>query len=101
MARDLAAAAAIPFGRREILGPHPLDEIVVRGGLDDLVELRAVVGDQAHAFDDDVVDAPGVLLAQQPIVHRHLATLLGVVRVFTVAWSPSTVPPTYVIFSPW
>src|SRR5207249_7102841 len=77
MARDSAAAAAIPFGRREVLGPHPLDEIVVRGGLDDLVELRAVVGDQAHTFDDDVVDAPAVLLARQPVVHRHLVTLLG------------------------
>src|SRR5438093_4830753 len=77
MARGSAAAAAIPFGRREVLGPHPLDEIVVGGGLDDLVELRAVVGDQAHTFDDDVADAPAVLLARQPVVHRHLVTLLG------------------------
>src|SRR5881296_2322250 len=51
MARDSAAAAAIPFGRREVLGPHPLDEIVV--------------------------GAPAVLLARQPVVHQHLVTLLG------------------------
>src|SRR5438309_11174322 len=99
MARDSAAAAAIPFGRREVLGPHPLDEIVVGGGLDDLVELRAVVGDQAHTFDDDVADAPAVLLARQPSTGTSLPCLVTM-RVFTVAWSPSTVSPTYVISSP-
>src|SRR3990172_6407219 len=33
-----------------LLGPHLLDELAVRGGLDDLVELGAVVRDEADAL---------------------------------------------------
>ncbi len=38
--------------------PDPPDELLVRGPLNDRVELCAVVADQADAFDGDVVDAP-------------------------------------------
>src|SRR6266508_1911715 len=41
-----------------LLGLHLPDELVVRRGLDDLVELRPVVGHQAHALDADVIDQP-------------------------------------------
>src|SRR5574341_1396575 len=57
-----------------------LDQLPVRGGLDDLVELRAVVGDEAHALDEDVVDHPPVVPAQQAVVDRHRGALLRVER---------------------
>src|SRR5437773_3179366 len=39
-----------------LLRPHLLHELLVGRGQDDLVELSAVVRDQADALDDDIVD---------------------------------------------
>src|SRR5206468_11140265 len=55
-----------------LLGPHLLDEVRVGRGGDDLVELGAVVRDQADALDDDVVDEPSVAALVHPIVDRDL-----------------------------
>src|SRR5207244_8594449 len=41
-----------------LLRPHLLHELLVGRGQDDLVELSAVVRDQADALDDDIVDEP-------------------------------------------
>src|SRR2546426_12773199 len=49
-----ATRPAAPLGRRDVLGPHPFDEVLIRGCLDDLAELRTTVADQAHLFDDHV-----------------------------------------------
>src|SRR5205823_5743884 len=38
----------------------------------DVLELGAEVRDQAHALDDDVDDAPGVVLLAQPVVDQHV-----------------------------
>src|SRR5947207_1950015 len=72
--RATPAARTMAFTPRRPLGPfrrpprlvrelglldlHLLDQLLVRGGLDDLVELGPVVGDQAHALDDHVVHEP-------------------------------------------
>src|SRR6185369_5864582 len=72
-------APTLPLWRRRLrgLGRLPaellllrlelLDEVLERGGLDDLVELGAVVGDEAHALDIDVVDEPPGPLLEQPV----------------------------------
>src|SRR5687768_5679566 len=59
-ASGLAAARA--GGRRvDAAGLEPRDEVAVRRRLDDPGELRAVVGHQADALDDDVVDHPAAV----------------------------------------
>src|SRR5262245_57967153 len=60
-----------------LLGPHLLDQLLEGGGRDDLVELGAVVRDEAHALDDDVVDQPLVAPEKHPVVDRDLGALLG------------------------
>src|SRR5919198_2847372 len=52
---------------------HLLDQILERGCLDDLVELRAVVRHEADALDDDVVDEPALALLEHPVLDRDLA----------------------------
>src|SRR5256885_735636 len=44
---------------------------------DDRAELRAVVGDEAHALDVHVVGAPALALVEHLVVDRHLGALLG------------------------
>src|SRR5262249_60467204 len=60
-----------------LLRLHLLDEVLKGGGLDDLVELRAVVGDEADTLDDDVVDEPAVALLEHPVVDGDFGALLG------------------------
>src|SRR5262245_12335733 len=60
-----------------LLGAELLDQVVVRRGLDDLVELRPVVRDQTHAFDVDVVHEPPIALLREPVVDGHLGPALG------------------------
>ena len=43
-----------------LLAAQPLHQALRRGGLDDLVELRPIVGDEAHTLDRHVVDQPAV-----------------------------------------
>src|SRR5262245_6711672 len=61
-----------------LLDLHLANELGVRRRLDDLVELRPVVGDEADALDDDVVDEPAVGTLQHPVVDRDLGAALGV-----------------------
>src|SRR5207245_1189280 len=60
-----------------LLGLHLLHELLEGGGRDDLVELGPVVGDEAHALDDDVVDEPLLAAPEHPVVDRDLGALLG------------------------
>src|SRR5437879_3829215 len=60
-----------------LLRPHLLHELLERRGRDDLVELGAIVGDEAHTLDDDVVDEPLVAPPVHPIVDGDLGPLLG------------------------
>src|SRR5438270_371985 len=60
-----------------LLDLHLPDQLRVRRGLDDLVELGPIVGDEADALDDDVVDEPTIAPLQHPVVHRDLAATLG------------------------
>src|SRR5437667_273487 len=66
-------------GRRlgRLLGPQPQHERFVALRLHDLVELRAVIRDEAHALDDDVVHEPASVLAVQAVVDGHLGARLG------------------------
>src|SRR5262249_57601284 len=72
----LALAAAL-LEELVLLGLHALHEGVVAVGLDDLVELRAVVGHEADALDVHVVDHPALALLEEAIVHGHLGAVLG------------------------
>src|SRR5204863_2796021 len=58
-------------------GLEPADELVERGGPDDLVELGAVVGDEAHVLDEDVVDQPALAALEEPRLDGDLGALLG------------------------
>src|SRR5438876_766315 len=60
-----------------LLRPHLLHELLVGRGQDDLVELSAVIRDEADALDDDVVDEPLVAALERPVVHRDVAAFLG------------------------
>src|SRR5262249_32460544 len=59
------------------LGAEALDELRVVSGLEDLVELAPVVGDETHALDRHVVNLPPGTPRDQPIVHGDLGALLG------------------------
>src|SRR5712691_2864336 len=59
------------------LGAQALDELRIVAGLEDLVELAAVVRDQAHALDRHVVGLPPVTVGEHPVVDRNLGALLG------------------------
>src|SRR5882724_6828518 len=56
---------------------HLLHQLRVRRGLDDLVELRAVVRNEADALDDDVVDEPAVVLLEHPVLDGDVGARLG------------------------
>src|SRR5688500_3063622 len=56
---------------------HLLHEVLEGRRLDDLVELRAIVRDQAHALDHDVVDEPTLALLEHPVLDRDFAACLG------------------------
>src|SRR5438034_11754606 len=60
-----------------LLRPYLLHELLVGRGQDDLVELSAVVRDQADALDDDIVDEPLVAALEHPVVHRDVGAFLG------------------------
>src|SRR3989441_1408539 len=51
---------------------EPPNQIFVRVRSDDSVELRAVVGDQAHVLDEEVVDQPSLAPKDHPRLDRHL-----------------------------
>ena len=70
-------AGMAPRRRLPLLRLELVDELLERGGLDDLVELGAVVGDEAHALDIDVVDEPPGPLLEQSVVDRNLGAALG------------------------
>src|SRR5205809_2110859 len=59
-----------------LLDLHLLDQLGVGRRLDDLVELGAVVRDQAHALDDHVVHEPAVGLLEHPVIDGHLGAAL-------------------------
>src|SRR5213078_1202460 len=61
----------VPFA---LESPH---QLLVGARADDLVELGAVIGDEAHVLDEDVVDQPPLAPAKQPRLDRHLCALLG------------------------
>src|SRR5499425_804718 len=71
------ALAAALFEELVLLGLHALDEGVVAIGLDDLVELRPVVGHEADALDVHVVNHPAVTLLEEAVVHRDFRAVLG------------------------
>src|SRR5687767_13922991 len=56
---------------------HLLHEVLERRRLDDLVELRAIVRDEADSLDHDVVDQPPLALLEHPVLDRDLAARLG------------------------
>src|SRR6266446_6186545 len=60
-----------------LLGLHLADQLLVRGGLDDLVELGPVVRDEADALDDHVVDEPAVAVPVHLVLDRDLGAVLG------------------------
>src|SRR5262249_5530172 len=60
----------------DLLHLQPGDEIPVARALDDSVELRTVIGDQADSLDGDVVDGPSAIFLHHAIVHRDLGPLL-------------------------
>src|SRR5438552_3806597 len=51
------------------------DEVRVAGALDDRVELRAVVGDEADALQGDVIRPPALALQEHAIVDRDRRAL--------------------------
>src|SRR5438552_14065188 len=55
-----------------VLLAQDLEELVRPPAAHDLLELGAEVRDQAHALDDDVDDAPGVVLLAQPVLAQHV-----------------------------
>src|SRR5512132_2441140 len=55
---------------------QPLHQRLVRLGLDDLVELRAVVRHEADTLDDHVVGAPPTVGEAQAVIDGHLGALL-------------------------
>src|SRR6266571_1452944 len=72
-------ASALPRRRRArlvLLGAQPLQEARVRRGPDRLVELSAVVRDEAHALDGHVVDEPAPVAPVHPVLDRDLGALL-------------------------
>src|SRR5262249_18732835 len=60
-----------------LLGLHALHEVGVGRRLDDLVELRAIVGDEAHALDADVVDEPALAPPEETVLDGDLGAVLG------------------------
>src|SRR5436190_17201893 len=56
-----------------VLLAQDLEELGRPPAAHDLLELGAEVRDQAHALDDDVDDAPGVVLLAQPVIDQHVA----------------------------
>src|SRR3989454_561375 len=77
--RALVRRAAGAGGLVQELVPlvlEPPHQLPVGGRAHDLVELGAVVGDEAHVLDEDVVDQPSVAAVEQPRLDRHLRALL-------------------------
>src|SRR5438477_2955159 len=60
-----------------LLGAETLDQHVGRGGLDDLVELGPVAGDEADALDGDVVGEPAIAHPRDPVVDGDLGAALA------------------------
>src|SRR5204863_2399451 len=60
-----------------LLGAETLDQHVGRGGLDDLVELGPVAGDEADALDGDVVGEPAIAAPRDPVVDGDLGAALA------------------------
>src|SRR5882724_8781430 len=69
-AAGLAAGAGLARpGTLVVLRLELRDEVRVAGALDDRVELRAVVGDEADALERDVVRPPALALREHAVVH--------------------------------
>src|SRR4029453_6875671 len=74
------AAAGLPGGaapRPAGLRFEPLQQLIDATRTDDPVELGAVVGDEAHALDDDVVDHPAAVVPLHAVLDGDLAALVG------------------------
>src|SRR5256886_1936864 len=56
---------------------HPRHERLIRRRLNDRIELRSVVGDEADPLDDDVIDEPAVAAPVHSVVDGNLRALLG------------------------
>src|SRR3989454_1441626 len=76
------AGALASFGRRGSLlfrarrdrnhfRLHPRHELLIRRRLNDRIELRSVVGDEADSLDDDVIDEPAAAAPVHSIVDRR------------------------------
>src|SRR5438874_12830252 len=63
-------------GALVVLDPQLRHEVRVAGALDDRVELRAVVGDEADALERDVIGAPAAPLREHAVVQRDRRALL-------------------------
>src|SRR5262245_35933323 len=63
--------------RQELVSPglEPLEQLLEGRGADDAVELGAVVADQAHVLDADVVNKPAVALLTHLRLDGHLGAL--------------------------
>src|SRR5437879_2783516 len=55
-----------------VLLAQDLEELRRPPAAHDLLELGAEVRNQAHALDDDVDDAPGVVLPAQAVIDQHV-----------------------------
>src|SRR5438094_5661831 len=74
--RRLGSCSWCPSGLERlalrVLLAQDVEELGRSPAVHDLLELGAEVRDQAHALDDDVEDAPGVVLLAEPIVDQHV-----------------------------
>src|SRR5438132_8373782 len=56
---------------------HPPYELLIRRRLNDRIELRSVVGDEADPLDDDVIDEPAVATHVHAVVDGNFRFLFG------------------------
>src|SRR5438552_10104711 len=67
-----AVASGLERLALRVLLAQDVEELRRAAAAHDLLELGAEVRNQAHALDDDVDDAPGVVLPAQPVIEQHV-----------------------------
>src|SRR5438552_6601596 len=67
-----AVASGLERLALRVLLAQDVEELRRAAAAHDLLELGAEVRNQAHALDDDVDDAPGVVLPAQPVIDQHV-----------------------------